>query len=75
MVEGRGPELRRFSARLSTLDLRLEFFHVFVGQFDGADERLALAEAVAIGAAGHEQMKFVGNFQIALGGVAVECLV
>ena len=60
--------MRNFCASILRLvGSRLEFFDVFVGQFDGADERFALAEAVAVGAAGHEQMKFVGDFQITLG--------
>ena len=59
--------VRSGRARPSALDARLELLHLFVGQFDGADERFALAEAVAIGAAGHEQVMPVGNFKIALG--------
>ena len=58
---------RSFRARPAARDLRLEPFDVFVGQLDGADERLALAEAVAIGTAGDEQVELVGDFQVTLG--------
>ena len=47
-------------------DSLMQFFDVFVRQFDAADERLALAEAVAVGAAGDEQMEFLRDFQVAL---------
>ena len=47
---------------------RFQFLDVLVRQLDGADERLALAEAVAIGAAGHQQMELVGQLQVMLGG-------
>ena len=39
----------------------LEFFDVLVRQLDGADERFAFAHAVAIRAAGDEQIVLVGD--------------
>src|SRR5215469_12120540 len=45
----------------------LHFLDVFVRQFDRANQRFALAETMAVTAAGHEQIVFVGNFQVAFG--------
>src|ERR1700734_3356904 len=43
------------------------FLYVFVRQPDSADEGFAFAEAVAIAAAGDEQMIFVRDLEVALG--------
>src|ERR1700693_837559 len=45
----------------------LEFFHVFVRQFHGADEGTDLAVTVTVAAAGDEQMIFVRDLKITLG--------
>ena len=43
-----------------------KLFHMLIGHLDGANERLALAQAVTIRATGHEQTVFIGDFQIVL---------
>ena len=48
-------------------DFGLELFDVLIGKLDGADEGLAFAHAVAIRAAGHEQIEAVRKFKIMLG--------
>ena len=40
---------------------------MLIGQLDRADERFAFAHAMAIRAAGHEQIKLVRDLQVMLG--------
>src|SRR5437879_3936510 len=45
----------------------LELFHMLVRKFHGADQRFSFAHSVTIGAAGHQKVKAVSDFQKVFG--------